>query len=635
MYKLSVPLSIEVLNDETKKKYAEELRRIGAERVFLFSTEAITRTNCYLYSAPERMTRAISYFKSEGFEVGVWMDAFGHGGILAHSTQSEYVADFTRIRGADGHMAQEGFCPLDEKFRACFIRAIQTVAKMGPDLIMLDDDFRLNIRQYNMGCCCNRHMKILCDRLGEQIPYEKMEELAFTGGENKYRTAWMDLMGETLLDFAYQLRSAVDEINENIRLGACAVYTTWDFEGTDMIALAKAFAGKTRPFIRTIGAPYHGPRVQYAVEHTRMQAAWCEGEDIELFSEGDVYPRPRYAVPARQLEIFDFAVLASGSVEGRLKYMLDYNRPFGYETGYCDRHVRNAELRSRLAEFFAGKNHIGLRVFEAMHKVKKYDLPKKYEPGISSFAWSTYFSIAQKLASENSIPTVYTPSSDYPTIVFGENARYIDAQDMKNGLILDAVAARILSKRGFDTGLKSCESANYTGEYFEKEKDEIRGINDIAMQKAKISPEAKIDSTFMPDGAPASYFYKNKAGERYFVLLIDAYRSSKNNYNYFNNYYRQAQLIRAIEWLCGKTMPVVCEKHPYLYMQTARSKNDDTLAVALFNMSIDEIISPVVMLDRAYKRIRTVGCECILEGNNVRIIGDVAPYGMAAFELSV
>jgi hypothetical protein len=115
------------------------------------------------------LENAISFFKQEGFEVGVWMDAFGHGGVLAHSTTSEYVKEFERIRGADGRFAQEGFCPLDDNFRSVYVSAIKQVAKMGPDLIMLDDDFRMNIRQYHMGCCCDRHMKILCDRLGEEI----------------------------------------------------------------------------------------------------------------------------------------------------------------------------------------------------------------------------------------------------------------------------------------------------------------------------------------------------------------------------------------------------------------------------------------------------------------------------------
>ena len=633
MYKLSVPLNALLVNEESGAKYVNEFRKAGVDRVFLFSSEPVTRVNCLLYTDPKRLENAIAFFKKEGFEVGVWMDAFGHGGVLAHSTTSEYVKDFARIRGADGRFAQEGFCPLDENFKSVYTAAIKQVAKMGPDLIMLDDDFRMNIRQYHMGCCCDRHMKILCDRLGEEIPYEKMEELAFTGKKNRYRTAWMKLMGETLLDFAHLLRATIDEIDENIRLGACAVYTTWDFDGTDMIALAKAFAGKTRPFIRTIGAPYHGPRVQYAVEHTRMQAAWCNGEDIELFAEGDVYPRPRYAVPARHLEIFDLSILASGCTEGCLKYMFDYNQPFGYEMGYTERHLKNAPLREGLKEIFAKKHHVGLRVFEAMHKIEKYEFPKIYEQGIATTALNTYYSIAQKLASENAIPTVYESSDVYPTIVFGENARYIEREDMKNGAILDAVAARILTERGFDVGYLHSERSSFSAEHFIEENDDIRGISNIAMHRAEISADAKVDSTFLPDRAPASYFYENKNGEKYFVLLIDGYNSDKNCFNYFNNYYRQSQLIRAIEWLSEHALPAVIRKHPYLYMQAAKSIDDSALSIALFNPCDDEVIMPTIELDRDYKTIRCVGCKAEIQSNKVYLLSDIEPYGMAAFEV--
>ena len=62
--------------------------------------------------------------------------------------------------------------------------------------------------------------------------------------------------------------------------------------------VSKAFAGDTAPFLRTIGAAYHSTQVSMAVETTRAQAFWCKGTGIELFTEGDVYPRPRYTVPA-------------------------------------------------------------------------------------------------------------------------------------------------------------------------------------------------------------------------------------------------------------------------------------------------------------------------------------------------
>jgi hypothetical protein len=68
----------------------------------------------------------------------------------------------------------------------------------------------------------------------------------------------------------------------------------------------------------------------------------------------------------------------------------------------------------------------------------------------------TMFSNAQAILTSNAIPTVYE-GEGICSICFGENARYIDEKDVHGGLILDAAAAEILERRGFDVGLVSAE----------------------------------------------------------------------------------------------------------------------------------------------------------------------------------
>ena len=139
----------------------------------------------------------------------------------------------------------------------------------------------------------------------------------------------------------------------------------------------------------------------------------------------------------------------------------------------------------------------------------------------------------------------------------------------------------------------------------------------------------KFWGNYIPITRVIFYFYLKK----YFVLLIDGYNSDKNCFNYFNNYYRQSQLIRAIEWLSEHALPAVIRKHPYLYMQAARSIDDSALSIALFNTCDDEVIMPTIELDRDYKTIRCVGCKAEIQGNKVYLLSDIEPYGMAAFEV--
>ena len=94
-------------------------------------------------------------------------------------------------------------------------------------------------------------------------------------------------------------------------------------------------------------------------------------------------------------------------------------------------------------------------------------------------------------------------------------------------------------------------------------------------------------------------------------------------------------MLSAVEWLCGRSLPAVITKQPYLYMQAAENKDGTALSIALFNMNIDEVITPEIRLGREYRQVKLVGCEGELFGNILRLKRDIEPYGMAAFELLV
>ena len=102
------------------------------------------------------------------------------------------------------------------------------------------------------------------------------------------------------------------------------------------------------------------------------------------------------------------------------------------------------------------------------------------------------------------------------------------------------------------------------------------------------------------------------------------------SFNYFNNYYRQKQIIDNIPWLCGRKIPAVSFKNPNLYILASKKK--DAMSVALANITLDDVLEPIVQLDREYNEIRFVNCEGRLEGDKV-YLKDMTPYGFAAFEV--
>lgn len=632
MYKLSVPISLNSINEESISQYLSDFKACGVDRVFIADLGYIYDPNNDIYTHADLLQNAINIFRENGYEVGVWVSAFGHGVALSYMAEEFNLSKYTDIEGIGGDKRSHAFCPLDENFRHDYAEGIKFIAKMNPDFIMLDDDFRINTRGYYFGCFCERHRAEYFARLGKEVPRQELERLIFTGGKNEYRSTYLQLASDTLTDFAKMLRAEVDKINPAIRLGACTVAESWDLSG-DAMEVSRAFAGEnTLPFIRTCGAPYWSGILSDAIEDTRMEAMWCKGSGIEVFVEGDTYPRPRYYVPASRLELFDLALLTDGSTDGDLKYMYEYISKPQNERGYVQRHIKNTELRKGISEIFDGKSSVGIHSYNVMHKIENYVLPDTivdFQPGTKMFKYQR--SASRLLLSQNGIPTCYTSGGDMPIFLYGENARYVNGDDLKNGAILDVDAAMILNGRGIDTGLLSAETDSFAREYFIDADDTVAGIEGGVFKKIRCADDAKVLSVFLPSETPSAYTYENKNGQRFLVIAHDGYRSSVGQSpNFFNSYYRQEQIISSVEWLCGKKLPAVCKKAPYLYLLA--SKGECGMAVALFNCFGDDILEPVVELDGKYSQIRFVGCDGRLDCDKVYLT-DIAPFGFAAFEV--
>jgi hypothetical protein len=235
------------------------------------------------------------------------------------------------------------------------------------------------------------------------------------------------------------------------------------------------------------------------------------------------------------------------------------------------------------------------------------------------------------LLCDNSIPTTFEPG-EYPTLIVGENARTVPAERLRNGGFLDATAAMILQSRGIDTGILSSEKGSFLEEKYLQQKDAVPNVDCEGLRKIRCSEKVTVLSQF-EDGSPASYTYENEDGYRFYVLAMDHFfvdHKGAPRRNFFNNYYRQEEMMNAVEWMCGKPLPVTCKKNPGLYIYTAKSET--AMSVLLLNIHMDSIEQPVVELDGAYRKIRTVNCTAVLEGNKVTL-SELHPYSMAAFEV--
>lgn len=624
MSRLYVPVANRVVTHH-RKAYQEQLARLDEPYIMVYIDRKYDPDTQARNLA--ELKENLAFFHALGYDAGVWVQAFGFGNPL-EGHEADLTAGYTRITDLHGRVAGDAMCPLDENYMAFYRTLIRGIAEAGAKRIMLDDDLCLSVRP-GLGCACDAHLKALSERVGRCVTREALRKTLFSGGENELRSAWLRLMGDTLMDFCRQVREEIDAVNPDIEAGFCAGYTSWDIEGVDALTLTRVLAGKNQPFLRLTGAPYWvenrrfpGQQMAQIVEFTRMQRAWCQDSGVEFFTENDSYPRPRYRVPAAIIETFDFGMSADSGA-AQLKYLFDYYSRPGYEDGYLKAHEANLPLNRRVGQEIGPMPAAGVWVYEAMRKVEKMTFPEGESTAFE--VMQSAFSGSASLLSSCGVATTYEAHPG-AAAVFGDAGRTVPLTE-RAGWIIDYPAAVELMRRGVDVGLLSAKDATTPGhEYFLAADDEvlldgcIRAGSDqggAVFMSCALHENAQVESVFRTayGEMPASYRYENAQGQKFLVLLF-AGAAVKANSGLSCSYYRQEQLISACEWM-GAPLPAVVKRNPSLYLIV--KKDADRLAVALTNFSLDDTRDAVIELNQKYEHAEFIGCTGRLEVNKVHL----------------
>jgi len=622
MYDISVPIKIAPSARFGFEKTMQELEKLDTKRVIIALG--------FYEQDPQKKAASLRDLKDicnalhdKGYEVGAWVWTYMFQG--AHP--------YTTMISINGDPIASYVCPTDEAFSDFVAQYIHDIALTGVDLIQFDDDFRYGFLGPNgPGCLCQQHMQKICSILGEDVTRETVCEHILSGGPNKYRDAYLKANGDTFRAFAKKMRDAVDRADPKVRLGACACLTSWDIDGIEAMELSRILAGNTKPFIRLIGAPYWavrknwGNELQDCIDMDRMEAAWVRSVDpeIEIIAEGDSFPRPRTTCPASYLENFDMAIRAAGCCDGILKYGIDYFSNMDYETGYTKFHLRNKENYAGIHKYFDGKREAGVRVYTYTKKLPKavFDKPVNIEHMV--------FPQAARILSANTIPILFA-GKGICGAVFGEDARQLPLEAVEQGLILDFAAAKILAERGVDVGITAFGDTVTAGrlERYLSPENYIFA-RDIPVYQVSLKPNTEVlsDTETKKGLYPTAFRYKNEKGQRFFVLNV---KPDVNNNNILKHYARSRQIADNILWLSGKQLPAYCYGNPAMY--TICKKDENALAVGLWNLHADIAIDPVVELADEYAKVDFIGCSGRLEGKKV-FLSDIPAFGFAGFHLT-
>ncbi len=634
MIQTVVPIMNASVTEKTREIYLSQMRECGIEQILLTTVRFICNAdeeNRVIASLREN----IAFFRKNGVLAGVWIGStIGHGSKLALPNAFE-TAQFSPLVNMEGHPIEGTSCPLDPAFRKAVCRHIARVAgETGTDLIQLDDDFRLSQHGKSPCCCCNRHLANMESLCGESLAGKDLKQLIFGEKANRYRTAWLQVQGDSLRNFATEIRETVDAVAPQVRVSICSAQCLWEQDGTSATEISAILAGNTVPTARLYGAPYwaiHAHRsLPWVFENARNIASLCDGKGTEIWAEGDVYPRPRCFTPASYLELYDAMIRADGRYRKILKYMVDYSAPPEYETGYLAMHKKDLPDLETISACFDGLQSVGVHVHTKTGLLSEADL------SLSGLTNEYDSPTAGILLAQNSIPTVYG-SDGICTAIFGENARGMSAEFLKHGAMLDGVSARILTEQGIDVGLsddtkfQSCTVSNLSdeeGNFRITFRDE-----ETRILCGKLNPHAKIILWIgkNADRKPLAYRYIDSEGRRFFVWMYDAISLQIRSALTCGRFIQQT-LVDGVEWISGTCLPVVCEGNPELYILAKR--NSEKLVILLLNCFADEIDNAEIRLEGIYTRItRSIRCQAKLRSERLYITTPIPAFSLAMIEL--
>ena len=436
---------------------ADAARRAGADSIQI--------ERCEFYLDGEARTKAlktladeIRFFEGEGFPVAVWTTSLGYGRM----TDPDFLRRFPNYQplvAPNGSTA--AVCSTDAAWRDAVADNVRDFIRAGAKTILFDDDLVQACRP-GVVCACEEHRRRIAARLGvASVTPEQMRD-AYVGPPNPLRSACLDAMGESLMDFCRAMRAAADEVDPSVTLATCLSISQFDLDGVDVPEMVRLLAGQycARPFVRLSGATYWpchpgnsrnwGQGLGGVVEFIRWQAALMRAEGIVPMDENDPYPRDPSIVPAELCEAYDRAMIAEGGVI-RNKYMLrhNYKTGKGIDPAYLDAHLAGRDEADQLAAQFHDTTPIGFEIFAPPHFVRDATLPEPCADNRELLRLCTQ-PLAGILLAANGAPTRYDRDTGAPLAAFGPAAVTLPEAWLSRGVVLDCDGAAILRERGID-----------------------------------------------------------------------------------------------------------------------------------------------------------------------------------------
>lgn len=230
----------------------------------------------------------------------------GHGYPLTEDSP------FRKYVNLNDGAVQTTVCPSDEGFCDYIRRTMHTLAEASPDVILIDDDFRLIFRPGN-GCACSWHLDRVAELTGRRFTREELYRELAANNLGDVAKAYIRSSSEALLMAARAMRRGIDEVDPTLQGAFCGCGNNMECAEE----VAKLLAGEGNPIILRISNGTYYPAGNRAFTRDFYRAAvqvmHVRGKVDAILAESDTCPQNRYALSANWFHSHYVGTLLEGT----------------------------------------------------------------------------------------------------------------------------------------------------------------------------------------------------------------------------------------------------------------------------------------------------------------------------------
>jgi len=302
-YTLRLAIDKNVYDADKKKRLIDFVKEAHISDVaFFLNQEELSDTHITLDKAKELITN-VDEVSQPLRELGITI-SLNPWTTLNHSDRGTPIKPELDIKPMVNYQGVKSIsmaCPGYPGW-ADYISDIYAVwASIHPNELWLEDDFRhYKNAPFALGCFCEDHMKQYNDILGTDLSRQEFVDKMFTGGENKYRNAYLKVARDEILRVAHMIEQRVHEVSPTTTLG---LMSSWPevhaLEGRDWQKLLDELSGENTPAVSRPHLPAYNevsPQ-QYARDFEKYTVATRTeiGQNHKIYPEMESFLYSPYA----------------------------------------------------------------------------------------------------------------------------------------------------------------------------------------------------------------------------------------------------------------------------------------------------------------------------------------------------